>query len=176
MKIILFGPQGSGKSTQGKLLSEYLQIPFISTGDLFREEACLDTEEGRKIKQILESGKLVDDETVIGLVKKRVAEKDCQDGFILDGTPRTLKQAYALEDLNFDKAIYFNLPKEEVLARLLKRGREDDTKELIEQRLRLYFVQTEPVIEYYKNKGILHTINGVGTVEDIQQKLVDSSR
>src|SRR5437867_3736934 len=109
MKILLIGPQGSGKSTQGKLLAENLQIPFISTGDIFREIANESSDEGRRIKQILDEGRLVDDETVISLIRKRIQLNDCQNGFILDGYPRTLEQAIKVEDLAFDRAIYFNV-------------------------------------------------------------------
>lgn len=170
-KILIIGPQGSGKSTQGKLLAEYLRIPFIATGDIFREIANEDTGEGRRIRQILDEGKLVDDKTVVKLIKKRVREDNCKNGFILDGYSRTLEQAKAVVDLNFDKAIYFNVSKDSVLERLLKRGREDDTEELIKKRLELYFQQTQPLLEYYKNLGILLEINGEGEIGKIQDDL-----
>lgn len=171
MKILLIGPQGSGKTTQGKLLSEFLKVPFIVTGDILRAITSSDTEEGKRIKGILESGNLVDDETVIKLIRERVSKDDCQNGFILDGYPRTLEQAKRIEDLNFDKAIYFKAPKEVVLDRLLKRGRIDDTKELIQKRLELYFQQTESLLEYYRNKGLLLEVSGEGEIEKIQQEL-----
>ena len=118
MKILLIGPQGSGKSTQGKLMSDYLNIPFIVTGDILREIAGSDTAEGKRLKEILESGNLVDDETVVSLIKGRLQKDDCKTGFILDGYPRTLEQAQSIEDINFEKAIYIKIPKEETLKRL----------------------------------------------------------
>lgn len=174
MRILLIGPQGSGKSTQGKLLAEHLSIPFIVTGDLLREIASSGTDEGKRIKNILESGNLVDDETVVSLIRERVQRPDCQNGFILDGYPRTLEQAKKVEDLNFDKALYINAPKIEVMQRLLKRGRIDDSEELIKKRLDLYFAQTEPLLENYKNKGILIEIDGLGDIEKIQNNIRNS--
>jgi len=171
MKILLIGPQGSGKSTQGKLMSDYLNIPFIVTGDILREIAGSDTAEGKRLKEILESGNLVDDETVVSLIKGRLQKDDCKTGFILDGYPRTLEQAQSIEDINFEKAIYIKIPKEETLKRLLKRGRTDDIEELINRRLELYFQQTEPLLEYYKNKGILVEIDGMGDIEKIQSDI-----
>src|SRR5207237_526822 len=109
MKILLIGTQGSGKSTQGKLLENNLNIPYISTRDIYRSIASQDTDEGRRIKQILSSGELVDDKTTIDLIKKRIQSEDCQNGFILDGYPRNLEQAYQIADLNFDKAIYLKI-------------------------------------------------------------------
>lgn len=174
MKILLIGSQGSGKSTQGKLLSDYLDIPFVVTGDLLREIAATETEEGKRIKEILESGNLVDDETVISLIKERLRREDCQSGFILDGYPRTLEQAQNLDGLGFDKAIYINAPKDEVSQRLLKRGRADDTKELIRKRLDLYFQQTQPLLDFYKTRGILVEINGIGEIANIQNQIRES--
>lgn len=171
MRLVLIGPQGSGKSTQGKLLSEYLKIPFISTGDIFREISTQDSDEGRRIKQILDEGKLVDNETVVSLIRRRLGRPDSQDGFILDGYPRTLEQAKKVEDLNFDKAIYLFVPEQLVAERLLKRGRGDDTEELIKKRLELYFEQTQPLLEYFRNKGHLLEVNGIGEIEDIQDNL-----
>lgn len=173
MKILLIGPQGSGKSTQAQLLSEYLNIPVISTGDIFRKLREEDSEEGRKIKQILDSGKLVDDQTTSEIVRKRLSESDCRDGFIIDGYPRTLEQINIF-DPGFDKVIYLNVPQKEVLKRLLSRGRADDTEELINKRLELYYEQTLPLLDYYKQKGILVEVDGMDTIEHVQKSLRDA--
>lgn len=173
MKVLLIGPQGSGKSTQGKLLAEYLNVPFISTGDIFRDLAKEDNSEGNRIKLILESGQLVDDKTAVELVKTRLASPDCQSGSILDGFPRTLNQAESL-NIDFDKVIYLKIPQEEVLERLLKRGRVDDTKDSINQRLNLYYQQTEALLNYYKNKGILIEVSAVGDIQTIQDEIKKS--
>lgn len=173
MKILLIGPQGSGKSTQGKLLSDYLKLPYIATGDIFRNLASQDSEEGRRIKQILVAGQLVDDATAIDLIKKRIHESDCQSGFILDGYPRTLEQIQKI-DLKFDKAFYLKLPQEVVLERLLKRGRADDTEEAVKTRLNLYYLQTQPLLDYYKNQDILVEIDARGDIQSIQDEIKKS--
>lgn len=171
MKILLVGPQGSGKSTQGKLLGEYLKLPYISTGDIFREISSEDSEEGRKIKQTIESGNLVDDQTTAKILQKRLEKSDFAGGFILDGYPRNLEQAQKIPNLIFDKVIYINVPEQVVMDRLLKRGRADDTEESIKKRLNLYFQQTQPLLDNYKNQGILVEVDGTGMLEDVQQKI-----
>jgi adenylate kinase len=173
MKILLIGPQGSGKSTQGKLLSEQLNIPFVSTGDIFRDIASKDTEEGKRIKQILDAGNLVDDETATQLVEERVKFSDCSNGFILDGYPRTVNQATSL-DINFDKAYFLKMPREQVLERLLKRGRADDTEESINKRLDLYYAQTQPLVDYFRQKEILTEINAQSDIQTVQDEIKKS--
>lgn len=173
-KILLIGPQGSGKSTQGKLLAEYLQIPYISTGDIFRQIATKDSEEGKEIKQIIESGNLVDDQTTAGLLKNRIEQEDCSQGFIIDGYPRNLEQVSLVPTLNFDKVLYINVLEQEVVARLLKRGRIDDTEEGIKRRLNLYREQTQPLLDYYKSKGILVEVNGKGDIQTVQDEIKKS--
>lgn len=170
MKILLIGPQGSGKSTQAKLLADFLKVPYISTGDIFREIA--DTRQGKRIRQVLESGRLVDDATTSEIVKMRVKQPDCQSGYILDGYPRNLEQV-RLFDPGFDKVIYLKLSDQEATKRLLARGREDDTEESIAQRLRLYHKLTDPLSDYYQRQGLLLEIDGQGTIEEIQKKLRD---
>lgn len=171
MKILLIGPQGSGKSTQGKLLADFLKVPYISTGDIFRQISAEDTDEGKRIKDILVSGQLVDDETTANLLKKRIEESDAQNGFILDGYPRNVEQVKRVPDLIFDKVIYFNVPEQVVLDRLLKRGRADDTESSIKTRLSLYYVQTQPLLDYYKNQDLLVEVDGSGDIQIIQDEI-----
>ncbi len=169
-KILLIGLQGSGKSTQADLLTRHLQVPKISTGDIFRQLRKEDSDEGRRIKNILDSGQLVDDQTTAEIVRKRVSKKDCKNGFVMDGYPRTLEQLQMF-DPQFDKVTYLNVPKEEVVKRLLSRGRADDTEDLIGKRLDLYYQQTQPLLDYYRQKGILVEINGVGDIQRIQDEI-----
>lgn len=165
-KILLIGPQGSGKSTQAKLLAEFLKIPLISTGDILREKAEVD----ETIRQVLNEGHLVDDQTIARIVKDRLSKDDCLNGCVIDGYPRTLEQM-RLFDPGFDKVFSLDVPEEIVVKRLMSRGRADDTLELIKRRLDLYYKQTEPLLDYYKKLGILINIRGLGDIETIQQDL-----
>lgn len=173
MKILFIGPQGSGKSTQGRLLAQHLSIPYLSTGDIFRNLSGEDSEDGRRIRQILSEGKLVDDSTTCEMVKKKLSEGDFKDNFILDGYPRTLEQLNRF-DPGFDKVVYLKVPQEELIQRLLQRSREDDTLELIKTRLELYFAQTEPILDHFRQTGILVEIDGIGNVDQIQIKISQS--
>ncbi|MDO8573902.1 MAG: nucleoside monophosphate kinase [Candidatus Daviesbacteria bacterium] len=164
-RILFIGPQGCGKSTQAVLLAEYLRIPKISTGDIFREMS--------QVKDILAAGQLVDDETTAEIVKKRLQESDCQNGFILDGYPRSIAQK-ELFDPRFSCVIYLKVPDTEVTRRMMARGREDDTLESIKTRLSLYYEQTQPLLDYYKNQGILIEVDGTGSVEAIQNEIKKS--
>lgn len=174
MKILLIGPQGSGKSTQGKMLADYLQIPYISTGDIFRRIAAEGSEEGKKIKQTIETGILVDDQTTARLLGERIKQTDCQSGFILDGYPRNLEQVRLVSKLNFDKVLYINVSEQAVMGRLLKRGREDDTEGSIRLRLAQYKEQTQPLLDYYKNQGILVEVSGMGDIQKVQDEIKKS--
>lgn len=169
-KILFIGPQGSGKSTQAKLLAKSLKVPYISTGDIFREMASQNSKLGKKLRQILDGGKLVLDETTAQIVSDRIKQSDCQNGFILDGYPRSLEQI-KLFDPSFDKVFYLKLSDEEAIERLLMRGRGDDTSDSIAERLRIYHKQTDPMLTYYLKEGLLVSIDGQGTIEQIQQRI-----
>lgn len=162
-KILFLGAQGSGKSTQGKLLAKFLGLPYVSTGDMFREM-------GGEIKQILDRGKLVDDQTTSKIVEEKLKGEEYENGFIFDGYPRTMEQI-KLFDPGFDKVIYLDLSDTEATKRLLKRGREDDTEDVITERLRNYHLQTDPILDYFQQKGILKQIDGLGSIEEIWQRI-----
>lgn len=170
MRILVTGPQGSGKTTQARLLAGYLKVPFIGIGEALRRIAQCDTEEGLKIKEALSSGDLVDDGIVSDVARKRFSESDCVNGFVADGYPRTLDQQN-LFNPDYDLVIYLDIDDEEVTSRLLKRGRGDDTPELIVQRLAIYHQETKALIDYYKNRGNLEKIDGTKSIEEIQDNI-----
>ena len=170
MKILLIGPQGSGKSTQAELLAQYLNVPKISTGDIFRKISQEDSEDATKVREILDQGKLVDDETTSAIVEHRLQQNDCKDGFILDGYPRNIHQQDIFNP-EFDKVFYLKVPNDDVTKRLMERGRADDTPEGIKNRLDLYYDQTQPLLDYYQNLGILVEVDGIGDIQKIQDEI-----
>src|SRR5689334_7087563 len=146
MKILFLGSQGSGKSTQSKILSQDLNIPVISAGDIFRTLSNEDSAEGRKVAAIVKSGALIDDKTTSEIVKNRLAKPDCVNGFILDGYPRSIKQI-EYYDPQFDKVVFLRVSKHTAVDRLLKRGRIDDYTQAIEKRLEEYYHQIEHILD-----------------------------
>lgn len=170
MKVLFIGPQGSGKSTQASILATKLGFPKITVGDIYRTLAKENSDEGKRIKQILDKGELVDDATTARIVEERLSKRDCHIGFVVDGYPRTLEQA-RLFDPEFDKVFYLKLDPEIAIERLLKRGRADDTRELIKQRLDLYYKQTEALINHYKKLGKLIEIDAAGSVGGVQNQI-----
>jgi len=179
MKLILFGPPGAGKGTQAKKISSHYSIPHLSTGQIFRHNIKNQTELGKKVKSILDAGELVPDETVVDLVVDELQNDKYSNGYILDGFPRTIPQAVALDkyldsqDDGIDLFMTLSVPQEELINRILSReeGRSDDTPEKIKTRLGVYFEETEPVLNYYKKQDIVEEINGMGTIDEIFRRI-----
>jgi|SRR6056297_701119 len=179
MKLILFGPPGAGKGTQAKKISSHYSIPHLSTGQIFRHNIKNQTELGKKVKSILDAGELVPDETVVDLVVDELQNDKYSNGYILDGFPRTIPQAVALDkyldsqDDGIDLFMTLSVPQEELINRILSReeGRSDDTPEKIKTRLGVYFDETEPVLNYYKKQDIVEEINGMGTIDEIFRRI-----
>jgi adenylate kinase len=185
LNILLLGPQGAGKGTQGRLISSEYGIPHIATGDILRSAIAAGTPLGRDVKPLYDAGRLVPDETMIELIRDRLAGDDTRVGFVLDGFPRTAVQAEALDAMLAEierpltVVFEFQLPEEVAVERLLRRaedeGRVDDTPEAIRTRLQLYRELTEPLIEHYRARGNLvgvHADRPVGDVfAEIQQAL-----
>ena len=183
MNVLVLGPQGSGKGTQAKRISADHEIPHVSTGDMFR---ALDYEKplGREVREIMDRGDLVPDEITIRMIRERLAEDDALEGFILDGFPRNLAQAEALDEMlreigrNLDVIFFFDLDdataKQRALGRAHEEGRTDDTPETIARRLAVYHEQTEPVVEYYRTTGKLVPLHAGRTVEDVSEEIEDA--
>ncbi|WP_080597161.1 adenylate kinase [Leptospira weilii] len=175
--IIFMGPPGAGKGTQAKILCTKLSIPQISTGDILREAVKNQTAMGIEAKRYMDAGDLVPDSVVIGIIKDRIREADCKNGFLLDGFPRTVEQADALDVLlknegkSIDRAINLEVPDEELLKRLLGRaeieGRTDDNEATIKNRLENYNKKTLPLLDFYAAQKKLSQVNGVGTLEEV---------
>ena len=171
MRVVLLGPPGAGKGTQAEKLAEKLQIPHLSTGELFRHNISTGTKLGLEAKRYLDAGDLVPTELTNELVDDRLTEPDTADGFILDGYPRSVPQAQALHDMlerrgtQLDAVVEFRVPEDELLERLRSRGRADDTDEVILNRMNVYRDETAPLLEYYRRE--LRTVDAVGTVDEV---------
>lgn len=170
MKVIFLGSQGSGKSTQAKLLAQKLNLPYIEMGQVFRDRADNHDDLAAKIKKALASGNLVDDEVAVTILKDELKKPQFQNGYILDGYPRNPVQLAALEP-DIDKVFYIKVSDEEAVKRLLLRRREDDTRKALQKRLEIYHDQTEPLLAIFKQKGNLKEINGQNSIEEIHREI-----
>lgn len=167
------GPPGAGKGTQAKRIEDSYGIPHISTGAMLRREVERRTELGKEVADIMNRGELVDDAIMLRLVRARLSEPDCREGFILDGFPRTLEQAEGLDRILRDQergdviAIDLVVPEDVLTDRLLKRKREDDTKDTIVRRIAVYHEETAPLVEFYERRKVLVRVNGNQSIADV---------
>lgn len=181
MRIVLLGAPGSGKGTQAALLVEELGLPHISTGELLRSAVKARTELGLQAKVVMDRGELVSNEIMLGLIEERLSKADVGGGFILDGYPRNIVQAEALDvlldrlDQPVDEALQIDIDIDMVVARIAKRaaeeGRSDDTEETVRKRMEVYAAQTAPVVDYYGNKGVLSRVLGEGSIDEVFQRI-----
>jgi adenylate kinase len=182
MRLVLLGPPGSGKGTQATRLKEQLQIPHISTGDLLRAEVAAGSELGLQAKEVMARGELVSDEILLGMIRSRLAREDVANGFILDGYPRNVAQANALEavlaEINqpLDAVVQLDVANELLVERIAGRakaeGREDDNPESVRKRLQVYTDSTAPVIGFYEGRGSLAKVDGVGSLDEVLGRIV----
>lgn len=176
-KILILGPQGSGKGTQASLLAQRLGVPALSMGQLLRDEVKSGSELGKEIDAIIHGqGKLVPDQTAAEVLKRRLAQPDAAQGYVLDGYPRNIAQyTVSLAIVQPTHVLLVDVPRAESLARLSKRaeleGRVDDTAELINTRLEVYENETKPILEEYRQSGVLHEVNGIGSVEEVKGRI-----
>jgi adenylate kinase len=172
-RVVLLGPPGAGKGTQGQVLCQHLGVPAISTGDMLREAVAEGSPLGNKVQGIMASGALVDDATMADVVRDRLAKPDAGRGYLLDGYPRTLAQAETLAGIlrdaaqELDAVLLVDVPEDELVRRALLRGRADDREEVIRERLRVYREKTAPLIGYYRERGLLREIDGNRPIEDV---------
>lgn len=181
-RLLIVGPQGSGKGTQGVRIAEAFGIPAISTGDVFRAAVAEGSELGLQVKAIIEAGDLVSDELTSAVVRDRLAQADAGEGFLLDGYPRNMAQVMHLDeflegrDESLDAVIELAVPRDESIARIAGRaaaqGRSDDTEEVIANRLAIYERETAPILEVYRTRGIVDDIDGVGSLDEITDRII----
>jgi len=182
--MILMGPPGAGKGTQAKTVAEHFGIPAISTGDIFRSHVSQGTELGRKAQEYMDAGEYVPDEVTNLMVRARIDEPDAAPGFLLDGYPRTLAQVEELDGMvaftghRLGAGVVLTVDQDELVARLLQRAqsesRADDTEDVIRRRQEVYAEQTAPLIEVYRDHGIVYEIDGMGEVEDVTKRIFEA--
>ena len=182
MRLILLGPPGVGKGTQAKRLKEYFNIIHLSTGDILRGEIESDSAIGREAQSFMDAGKLVPDNILLKIMEHRLARKDCSPGYLLDGFPRTIPQAKGLDYIlkvihhQLNAVISLTANEKELINRLVLRGvnsgRSDDTPEVIQRRQTIYWEQTAPLLEYYKKKDLVKDVNGIGTIPEITEQII----
>ncbi len=182
MRFIFIGPPGVGKGTQAKRICDHFGIEHLSTGEILRNEISNNSSIGQAAKIFINGGQLVPDDVLLNMMSDRLAQDDCINGYCLDGFPRTISQAEGLEHIlselnqSLDAVVSFAADEEELINRLELRGtssgRSDDTPEIIRQRLQVYRKQTEPLIEFYEKLNLVKTIDGVGEIDDITERIL----
>jgi len=184
LNLLVLGPQGAGKGTQAKRITAEYSLPHVSTGDMFRAAIAAQSELGKQVEPLLAAGRLVPDDVTIELIRERLAEPDAAEGFVLDGFPRNLAQAEALDEMlgeigrGLDAILFFDLPDEVANERMLKRAatenRPDDTPEVIAERLQTYHEQTEPVVEHYRVTGRLVPLHADRSIDEVWLEIQDA--
>ena len=176
MRLLFVGPPGSGKGTQAFRVAEGLGVPHISTGEMFRTHVSGGTELGKQVKALMEAGEYVPDEITGKMLAERLTHSDAAHGFILDGFPRTIPQAELLDELlvetPLDGVVSLEVAAEELMGRMLSRGRADDTPETIRRRLEVYDTQTAPLLDFYSSRGLIQPVDGSGGIGEITDRIM----
>jgi adenylate kinase len=182
MRVLLLGPPGAGKGTQADRIAARFQLVHLATGDLLRANVADGTPLGEVAQAYLDSGELVPDEVVVAMMLERLTQPDCNRGFLLDGFPRSVAQARALDEhlaglgAPLDAAINLEVAEEELLHRLAGRGRADDNAQTIRNRLQVFAASTRPLLDYYEKRGLLFSVAAVGTVDEVSERILHAPR
>ncbi|CAB4906597.1 unannotated protein [freshwater metagenome] len=186
MRVVFMGPPGAGKGTQAQLASTALEVPHISTGDLFRANVGGNTALGKEAKRYMDAGEYVPDSVTNAMVRDRIANQDCAAGFLLDGYPRTVEQVSELDSMlaesgqQIDRVLELTVVTDEVVERLLLRartsGRSDDTEDVIRRRLEVYAEQTAPLTAVYRDRGLLVQLDGMGEIDEVSARVLAALR
>lgn len=176
MRLLFIGPPGAGKGTQAGRVAQRLGIPHLSTGEMFRHHVSDQTELGKKVEAIMAAGDYVPDEMTIGMLAERISQPDAATGYILDGFPRTEGQVESLDNLigkdGLDRVVVFEVDQDELIGRMLSRGRADDTAETIRNRFKVYVEQTKPLLDIYEGRGLIVSVDGTGGIEVITDRVI----
>ena len=176
MRLLFVGPPGAGKGTQAALVASRLGVPHISTGEMFRQQVATGTALGRQVQALMELGAYVPDELTVAMLAQRMELPDTEKGFILDGFPRTIGQVRSLDDLlgadGLDRVVLFEVDEDRLVQRMLSRGRADDSEETIRSRFKVYEEQTAPLLELYRDRGLLVSVDGEGDVEEVTERIL----
>ena len=176
MRLLFVGPPGAGKGTQAALVASRLGVPHISTGEMFRDHVASGTDLGRQVQESMEAGAYVPDEITVAMLADRMRSPDTDKGFILDGFPRTIGQVASLDKLlgpdGLDRVVLFEVDEERLVERMLARGRADDSEQTIRSRFKVYEEQTAPLVELYRSRKLVVSVDGEGPVDEVTERIL----